>query len=404
MASRNRFYRVPLCVPFWSRATYRAILRSLLTGSVTDGPDLAKLKTSVSERLGIKDTVLCGSGKLALEVALRACHVGAGDQVVIPTICCTSVLLPIFALGAVPVFADVGDDLNLTAETVEAVWTEGTKAVIVPHLFGNPAAINAITEFALSRGMRVIDDAAQAFGAAIEGRPVGSFGDAGVLSFGEEKVCFGIGGGIAVSRESRPLKQILGAELAPARFSPAVHSLLSTLIRRRWRRWTLPLHATVSRVNGTGPDSPPVPYTKEAMANLNAAVALSLVETVEENVAARRARVDAYRELLGGEERLRLVPHRPGSACLTQVVQVVPGHGSHDLSMDMIQALGDAGFEIQGSYVPIHLIPRYRKWARKRLRYAENVWEHLVELPCEPEVRFDHVERIASIVRQVIRS
>ena len=398
------FYRVPLCVPYWNGATYRGILRSFLSGSVIDGPDLSELRSLVIETLGVEEAVLCGSGSLALEIALRACDVRQGDEVVIPTFCCTAVVSPILAVGALPVLADVGEDLSITAETVEAVLTDKTKAIIVPHLFGNPADIKAIMELARGRTIRVIDDAAQALGATIDGRPIGRLGDAGILSFGSEKVCFGLGGGIVVSRNRDFLNGSSKIDLAPAELSPAVRNFLSTMIWRRWRRWTLPVQAALSRVKTTTPDSPPIPYRKEIMANLNAAVALSLMQTLPENIAARRARVQAYQDLLGTEERLEFIPHRSGSACLTQVIRLLPKHHGNDLAAHLIQVLGSAGYEVQGSYVPIHLLSHYETWARGRLPRAERVWADLIELPCEPEVSFDHVERIASIVKQVLNS
>ena len=396
------FPRVPLAVPYWNGATYRGILRSFLSGGVVTGPDLKKLKSLVTETIGVENAVLCGSGSLALEIALRACGVGRGDEVVIPSFCCTAVVSPILAVGALPVLADVGDELNITAETVEAALTKKSKAIIVPHLFGNPAEIDAIIDLARGRNIRVIDDAAQALGATIDGRPVGSFGDAGILSFGSEKVCFGLGGGMAVFRNKEILNGQVKIGMPAARFAPSLRTLLSTMIWRRCRRWTLPL---LSRLrDGAGPDEPPVPYRKESMANLSAAVALSLMRTLSDNVAARRARVRAYQELLATEERLTLIPHRVGSACLTQVVRVLPKRRGEDSASEIIEVLGGDGYEVQGSYVPIHLLPHYQRFVRGPLPHAERLWADLIELPCEPDVSFAHVERIAAVVKQVLNS
>lgn len=393
--------RVPLAVPYWNGATYRAILRSIFSGSVVDGPDLDNLESLIVRPLGVEATILCGSGSFALEIVLRACGVRQGDEVVIPTFCCTSVVPPILAIGAAPVFADVGEELNLTVETVGAALTEKTRAVVVPHLFGNPADIGVIVDLAQSRNIRVIDDAAQALGATIDGRPVGGFGDAGILSFGGEKVCSGLGGGVAVCRAKNFLRDFK-IDLSQSRLSTAFRGFLSTMIWRRWRRWTLPAEGLFSR--RSGPDSPPAPYRKEAMANLNAAVACGLMQTLGDNIAARRARVRAYQNLLGGGERLELIPHRSGSACLTEVVRVRPQGRDEDLAARLIETLGRAGYEVQGSYVPIHLLPDYESWVRQPLPHAERVWADLIELPCEPDVSFESVERIASIVKRVVNS
>jgi len=392
----SSFPRVPLAVPYWNGETYRAILRSLLLGAIVEGPDVQRLQSSLIATLGVECAVLCGSGSLALEIALRECGVGQGDEVVIPTFCCTAVVAPVLAVGAVPVLADVGAELNITAQTIDAALTKKTKVVIVPHLFGNPADIGAIVDLARGRNIRVIDDAAQALGATIEGKPVGSFGDVGILSFGSEKVCAGLGGGVFLSRNADNLNVGMKPDLRAARLSLSLRTLLSTIFSRRWRRWTLPL---LSPLKAAGPDEPPAPYRKETMANINAAVAVSLMQTLSENIAARRARVDAYRELLGNEERLNLIPHQRGSACLTQVVRVLPKRRGEDSASEIVQALCSVGYEIQGSYVPIHLLSGYQHFVLEPLPYAEHVWADLIELPCEPDVSLDHVERIVAIVK-----
>jgi perosamine synthetase len=398
------FPRVPLAVPYWNGETYRAILRSLSSGSIVNGPDLYELKCLLTETLGVADVVLCSSGSFALDLALRACSVGQGDEVVVPTFCCTTVIPPILAVGALPVLADAGDNLNISAAAIEAVLSKRTKAVIVPHLFGNPADVGAILDLLRRRNIRVIDDAAQAIGATIGGQPVGSFGDVGVLSFGNEKVCFGLGGGVVVSRDKEIFERIAEIHLPWPGVFNALQHLFSTIVWRRWRRWTLPLHAALFYGQGRSPDSPPDEYKQEAMANLNAAVALTLVRSLDENVNARRERVRAYQKLLATETRLRLVSHEPGSACLMQVIQVLGRSCDTDLSAAVIKALTREGYEVQGSYIPIHLIPAYESYARDPLRNAERVWPDLVELPCEPNVSFDDIERITTIVRQTLNA
>jgi perosamine synthetase len=397
------FPRVPLAVPYWNRETYRVILRSLSSRGIIHGPDLNELRSLLTETLGVADVVLCSSGSLALEIALRACLVQPGDEVVVPTFCCTTVIPPILAVGAFPVLADVGDNLNVSAAAIEAVLSERTKAVVVPHLFGNPADISPIVALLRDRNIRLIDDAAQALGATVADRPVGSFGDVGILSFGSEKVCSGLGGGAVVSRCKEMFERIEEIYLPPPGILNSLQSLFSTAVWRRWRRWTRPLHRALCRGSSRGPDSPPDEYKKEAMANLNAAVALTLVRSLRENLNARRQRARAYQELLGAERNLMLVPHEPGSACLTQVIRVLPRRRAHDLSTSLIEALAREGYEVQGSYVPIHLIPTYESYVRGPLPNAERVWPDLVELPCEPDVSFDDVERIAVIVKQALK-
>lgn len=297
LARTSSFPTVPLAVPYWSGETYRAIGSSLISGSVADGPELGALKKSLIERLGVADATLCGSGSLALELALSACGLRPGDEVIIPAFCCSAVVPPIVAHGTVPVLADVGAELNLTAETVDAAVTRKTRAVVVPHLLGNPADIQSIVELVRGRNVSVIEDAAQALGATIDGRPAGGFGDAGILSFGGEKICSGLGGGVLIRPRSGNFCNA-APNLPPAGTVPAWRKLAAAQFFGRWRRWTVALRRQGRRA---GPDALPARYEARGMANLQAAVALSLVHTLDENLAARRARVDAYRELLGGE-------------------------------------------------------------------------------------------------------
>ena len=94
---------------------------------------------------------------------------------------------------------------------------------------------------------------------------------------------------------------------------------------------------------------------------------LSLLEKLDKNIEARRARVRAYQELLGSDPRLKLISHQSGSACLNQVVRVLPGADDDDRSTRLIEALREAGYEVQGSYVPIHLLPYGENYVCGRL-------------------------------------
>jgi perosamine synthetase len=396
------FPRVPLAVPFWSGETYRNILRCIVSGEIIVGPDLVELKSQLLAHFGVPDLVLCGSGSLALELALRVCDLRAGDEVIIPTMCCSAVVAPILALGATPVLADAGSELNVTVETVDAVRTRKTRAVIVPHLFGNPADIGLIAELGNANNIVVIDDAAQALGATIDDQPVGSCGDMGVISFGAEKICFGLGGGVLVAHSGGVLDAARQFVLGYPSVGHTLARMTSTLIRRRWRRWTLPFQRLHAFGHERSPEALPEQYRQESMANLNAAVTRSLVASLPNNLQARRARVQAYRELLGNHAGVELIGHRPGSACLTQVLRVLPKRSGDDAAARIIGALGQAGYEVQGSYLPIHLLAQFPQCVWDSLPYAERVWADLVELPCEPSVSMADVESIAALVKRVL--
>ena len=389
-------------MPFWNDETQRNLLRCLVSGQIIRGTDLVALRSELLDLLGIEDAVLCGSGSLALELALRTCHLDQGDEVIIPSFCCSTVVAPILAVGATPVLADVGSELNLTRETADAARTSRTRAVIVPHLFGNPANIEEIAELGDANNIVVIDDAAQALGATIDGQWAGTFGDMGVLSFGAEKVCFGLGGGVLVSRSRGVLEGAREVALGHPSAAHTLARLTSTLVWRRWRGWTLPFQRMLSRRLEKTPQASPKLYRREIMASLNVAVARSLIHSLPENLSARRARVEAYQRLLANESGIELISHGPGSACLTQVVRIVGKERGQDLAARIIAALGEAGYEVQGSYIPIHLLTHITQCVWDRLPFSDLVWPDLIELPCEPSVTFQDLEQVTAIIKSIV--
>jgi dTDP-4-amino-4,6-dideoxygalactose transaminase len=149
--------------------------------------------------------VALGNGTLALDVALKAMNVGVGDEVISTPRTFLASVSSIVTAGAKPVFADVDlNSQNITAESIEAVLTSKTKAVIVVHLAGMPAEMDAIMALSAKHGFYVIEDCAQAHGAKYKGRSVGSIGHAGAWSFCQDKIMStgGEGGMVTTNDES----------------------------------------------------------------------------------------------------------------------------------------------------------------------------------------------------------
>ncbi len=136
-----------------------------------------------------RHAISLANGTLALELALYALDIGAGDEVIVPARTFIASASCAVARGAVPVVADVDpDSQNLTADTIRAVLTPRTRAIIAVHLAGWPCDMDPITQLARERGIRVIEDCAQAHGATYKGRPVGSLGDCAAFSFCQDKI------------------------------------------------------------------------------------------------------------------------------------------------------------------------------------------------------------------------
>ncbi len=139
--------------------------------------------------VGVSHAVALANGTIALEVALRALGIGPGDEVVTTPRTFLASASCIVAVGATPVFADVDPETQgLSAETIEPVLTPRTRAIICVHLGGRPCDMDPIMDLARRRGLKVIEDCAQAHGARYKGRSVGSIGDIGAWSFCQDKI------------------------------------------------------------------------------------------------------------------------------------------------------------------------------------------------------------------------
>lgn len=160
------------------------------------------LEKEFAEKLGVKYAYACNSGSAAVHVAIAAINPNPGDEIVTTSITDMGALTPIMFQGAIPVFADVcPKTLNVTAETIAKVLSPKTKAIIVTHLFGNPARMKEIMELADSRGIPVIEDTAQSFMATVDGKYAGTIGKIGAFSFQQGKQMTTGEGGIVVTND-----------------------------------------------------------------------------------------------------------------------------------------------------------------------------------------------------------
>ncbi len=176
------------------------------------GTECRSFETEFAAWAGVQHAVALANGTLALDVALKALGIGAGDEVVVtPRTFMASVSCVVNA-GAAPVFADVdADSGNLTAATIAAVLTPRTKAVIVVHLAGWPCDMDPIMALAAQHGFTVIEDCAQAHGARYKGRSVGSIGHVGAWSFCQDKIMTTAGEGGMVTTNDEALWRAMWA-------------------------------------------------------------------------------------------------------------------------------------------------------------------------------------------------
>jgi perosamine synthetase len=161
-----------------------AVERVLASGMLAQGPEVARFEAEFSAYVGDMPCVAVNSGTSALLVALLALGIGQGDEVIVPSFSFAATANAVALTGARPVFADIEPlYYGLDPAAVEAALTPRTAAIMPVHLYGHPAAMGAIAAIAARHGLAVVEDAAQAHLAALDGRPVGTFGAAAAFSF-----------------------------------------------------------------------------------------------------------------------------------------------------------------------------------------------------------------------------
>ena len=170
------------------------------------GQETRSFEKEFAEWAGTEYAVALANGTVALDLALKALGIGAGDEVIVTSRTFLASVSSIVNAGAVPVFADVDlDSQNFTAQTIRAVLTPRTKALICVHLAGWPCDMDPIMALANEHGLKVIEDCAQAHGAHYKGRPVGSIGHVGAWSFCQDKIMTTGGEGGMVTTNDRQL-------------------------------------------------------------------------------------------------------------------------------------------------------------------------------------------------------
>jgi dTDP-4-amino-4,6-dideoxygalactose transaminase len=228
---------LPQGPPDWPRPDQE--VRAALEAAYADGtwgryhgPHCERLKTLLGELCGVSQIWLCSSGTVAVELALRGLKISAGDEVIVAAYDFPGNFRAIEAVGARPVLVDLAARTwTLDVEQVRIAIKDNTRAVIVSHLHGSLADMRRLRRIADARGIAVVEDACQAPGAIVAGRPAGSWGDCGVLSFGGSKLLTaGRGGAVVTYREdvlqrikihsergndAYPLSELQAAVLAP---------------------------------------------------------------------------------------------------------------------------------------------------------------------------------------------
>jgi len=343
-----------------------AVFGVLESGKYINGPKVAAFEEAMAQYVGTGQAVALNSGTDALYLALRALDVGPGDEVVTTPFTFAATTETIVAAGATPVFADIDPvTFDLDPGGIEVAITSRTKAILPVHLYGLPADMPRILAIADRHGLAVIEDCAQAVGAEIDGKRVGSIGTIGCFSFFPTKNlgAFGDGGMITTGDNA-----------------------LAKRIRK------LRAHGAASKY-----------YHEEVGVNsrldeIQAAILLIKLGHIEEWILRRRQLAHAYDRLLGDLCDIQ-VPAAPRSVRHVYHQYTVRVFRQRDA---VRESLGHRGVASTVYYpTPLHLQPVHAQLGLKRGAYpeAERAAQEVLSLPIFPEMRDDELQAVAAALK-----
>ncbi len=329
------------------------------------GPEVEAFEAAFAAFVGAPQAVGCASGTDAITLALRALGVGEGDDVLTVSMTCAPTATGIVNAGARPVFVDAeGASLTMDPARLGAALTPRTKAVLPVHLYGRPAPMEAITAFARAHGLLVVEDCAQAHGARLGGRSVGTFGEAAAWSFYPTKNLGAVGDAGLVT---------VGDAAVAARL-------------RRLRAYGYETRNDASE-----------PGFNSRLDELQAALLSVRLSRLPERNARRAALAARYDEALAGLPGLATPPAPAPAAVPCHHVYVVRAARREELQT----RLRARGIGTQIHYpAAVHQQPAFASLRRGPLPVTEEAVGEVLSLPLHPELSDEEAEAVASAVRE----
>jgi perosamine synthetase len=318
---------------------------------------------------GVRHAIACTNGTAAVHLALLALGLQPGDEVIVPTLTFVASANPVRYCGARVVLVDSESvTWNMDAQQIEAAITPRTRGIIAVHLYGHPMDMDAVLEIAERRGLWVLEDAAEAHGAAYRGRRVGSIGQVATFSFYGNKILTSGEGGMVVTDDS---------ELA----------------------------ARVRQLKGQGQDPQrrywfPVLGYNYRMTNVAAAIGLAQLERADWHLGRRREIAEWYREELADVEGLVLSPEEHWARNAYWIFCALLDERRFGSRDGVMAALAEAGIETRPFFFPLHTLPIYtHDRGSGGLPVAEDLGRRGINLPSSALLTRDDVARVSGQLR-----
>jgi perosamine synthetase len=354
---------IPIAAPHLDAADIAAAVRVLHSGRLVQGREVAAFEDEFSATAGGRCCVAVNSGTSALWLTMLALGIGPADEVIIPSFTFAATAAAVRLTGAQPVFADIDpDSYCIDPAAAAAAITPRTAAMIPVHLFGHPAALGALGDIAQRRHLALIEDAAQAHGASLNGIPAGAAGTAGCWSFYPTKNMQSIEGGLIATADAQLARRL-------------------RLLRNQGME-----HRYQYEIAGTN----------ARMSDVNAAIARSQLRRLAAANQARRANAAALTGNLSGLPGLTLpaVPAGAVHAWNQYTIRVRPELGERDA---FAEDLRRAGISTAVYYpVPLHRSPAYA--TADQLPCTDTAAQQVLSLPVHPRLTNAQLEQVITAI------
>ncbi|MBN1855446.1 MAG: DegT/DnrJ/EryC1/StrS family aminotransferase [Dehalococcoidia bacterium] len=342
------------------------------------GREVEEFEQRLCRYVGCRHAVVVNSGTSALHMALMVHDIGPRDEVIVPSFTFIATANCALFVGAKPVFADIDETtLGLDPEDVEARIISRTRAIVCTHYGGNSCAAAALRALADRHGLILIEDAAESLGATHQGRNVGTFGHAAVLSFCQNKlIATGEGGALLTDSD--------------------VTANRARLLRSHGRNDD----GNYFSASGSG-EYIALGYNFR-MSNILAAVGIAQMNRIDELVAQRIAAVAHYNNLLSAIQGIAL-PEVQEPARHVYQMYTVRITGGRQVRDKLQLWLREHGVASKVYFEPVHTSPFYRDtlgYAGVSLPISEQMSGQVLTLPLYPEITFDQVEEVCSVITE----
>ncbi len=374
--------RIPLSAPDITQAEIDAVTAVLRTSQLSLGPELKAFEQAMAAYHAVPDAVAVSSGTAGLHLALLTLGIGAGAEVIVPSFAFIAVANAVAQVGATPVFVDIDPvTLNLEPALIKAAITTQTRAILVVHTFGVPAAMDKILEIARSHRLVVIEDACEAMGAEYRSKKAGSWGDLSVFGFYPNKQITTGEGGCVLARD------------------PAIAERLRSL-RNQGRRPLEPKSDQAASDNWFDHIEIGYNYRLSDIACALGRVQLSRIEAI---LASRRAAAERYHALLGETEGLDLPSLALPDRTISWFVYVVrlPEH-EHGYRGRVQAALAARGIATGRYFAPIHRQPAWRNSPSAQtnsLPQTDSIAPRTLALPFFNRITAEQQQEVAQVLK-----